>query len=426
MRLWHLVVREIRHRKLNFSLALFSVTVAIGCLIGALTLLQADELRTEELLSARQEEVKEAGAQLKDAMRKITIGLGFNILILPEEQELNELHVDGTLSKTMPEEFVDRLANSRIVTVNHLLPIVTQKLDWEEGGQTIILTGTRGEVPQMHRDPKKPMLDAVQAGQIVIGKQIQQQQSLSVGDKLTLLGRQFEVAKIHPERGTVDDSTAWINLKEAQELLGRQNLVNAILALECNCATPDRLGEIRGELMEILPGTKVIERGPPALARAEARNQAEKSAKQAVEQEKTNRTQLRERREALASVLVPVVILAAAVWIGLLAFVNVRQRSPEIGMLRAIGLRSAQILLIFLSKAILIGLLGAGMGYALGLLSGVLWGDLPVAPATLRQLFVPTQLALSLVLAPLLAALASWMPAMLAARQDPALVLQEV
>jgi ABC-type lipoprotein release transport system permease subunit len=39
--------------------------------------------------------------------------------------------------------------------------------------------------------------------------------------------------------------------------------------------------------------------------------------------------------------------------------------------------------------------------------------------------FEPRWLLLTVLLAPVLAALASWMPALLAARQDPAVTLQE-
>lgn len=446
MNVWHLVFREIAHRKLNFLLGLLSVAVAVGCLVGAMTLVRANELRTRELLQAKQAEVEQAindreadvaaaGKQLEDEMRKITKGLGFNILILPQDQDLNELHVEGTPSKTMPEEFVTKLAESRIVTINHLLPIVSQKLKWDEYDQTIILTGTRGEVPQAHRDPKKPLLDHVPRGTMVVGYQLHTQLGLKTGDTVTLMGREFKIADTYPERGSVDDSTVWVNLSEAQEMLGLQNLVHAILALECNCATVDRIAEIRADVEAILPGTHVLERGAPALARAEARNQAkatavaalahEREAGEAALQREIQGRELVEKQTAdFAAVLVPVVMIGCGVWIGFLAFMNVRQRSPEIGILRAIGLKSTEILKIFLGKAVLIGLAGAVLGYAAGFFVGVRWSDFAFTSANLAQLFNVRFVVLAIVIAPLLSGMASWLPAMVAARQDPAIVLQ--
>jgi hypothetical protein len=447
MNVWRLVVREIMHRKLNFCLALVSVSVAVACFVGALTLLEAHEIRTGEILAntqveveasvqAAEEEAKKAGAELKNAARIITKGLGFNILILPQDQDMNELHLEGALSRTMPEDQVGKLANSKIVTVNHLLPLVMKKINWEEYGQEVILIGTRGEVPLMHRALKKPLQNAVEPGHIVVGYQIHTKHQLKKDDKVSLLGREFTISDLHPERGSSDDSTIWLNLAEAQQMLGLENLVHGILALECNCATEDRVGEIRAEIEKILPGTQVIERHSTALARAETRNRVDQEAKdrlnaaktqgaETLKREAAQRESLRLQREKLAAILVPVVIVASALMIGLLAFGNVRQRSAEIGILRAIGLRSKQILTVFLGKALLVGLLGAGVGYAAGFAIGVICGDLSPSADASTLLFTPRLLLVAILMAPLLSGLASWLPAMLAAGNDPALVLQE-
>ena len=518
MNVWKLVLQELRHRKWNFIMGLLSVSVAVACLIGSLTLLDAHEIHTKEILAniqaehqealekkkqtvaaavaareaehqealekkkqtvaaavaAREAEVVEEAKKLNDEMRKITKKLGFNILILPAEQDLNELYTQGTLSTTMPEAHVKKLANSKIMTVNHLLPILTTKLeDWVGPTlkQTLIVIGTRGEVPLMHRDPKKPLKggQSVPKGTVIVGFEVQKQQKLKVGDTLQLWGKEFKVGKTYPQRGTIDDSSVWVSLKEAQTALNKQNLVNAILALECNCATADRLAEIRKDIESILPGTQVIESGSDkALARAEARNGAKKAAQKALQQERKagkeaierekfaaaadlkqerkagaeaiereksaaaadlkreneQRGYLQEQRKSFAAILIPLAVIGAAVWIGFLAYSNVRQRASEIGILRAIGLRSTHIFSIFLIKATMIGLAGSLIGYLVGFGLGLGWSELPATSETGSQLFVPGLFVLCVVISPLLSALVSWFPAMLAARQDPAIVLQ--
>lgn len=448
MNVWRLVMREISHRKLNFALGLCSVTVAVACLVGAQTLLQADRIATDAILSAKQQKVEQAiaerqkaveqaGAALQDAMRKHMKGLGFNVLILPQDQDLAELHLNGTLSETMPEQYVHKLANSSIMTVNHLLPTVTKRLRWPERDLEIILNGVRGEVPIMHRGLKKPLLQAVPPGTMAVGYQVHRKLGLAEGDKVALLGREFTVTQLYEQRGEADDVSVWIDLAEAQELLGMENLVNAILALECDCAG-DRITQIRDEIVAILPGTQVIERYSKALARAEARGKAKEAAEEALKREKqagaaalgreeAARGQLEQRHASFAAVLVPLVIVGSAVWIGFLAFGNVRQRSEEIGILRAIGLRSRQIVMLFLGKALLMGLLGAVVGCAGGLMIGLLWGGLPASSETSHPVFasgVLLTVAVTPILAPLLSGIASWIPAVLAAQQDPAVVLQ--
>ncbi len=446
MSVWHLILREIAHRKLNFLLALISVAVAVGCLVGARTLLRSNQLVTADILAAKQQQVEDdvakqrrivqqEGAGLQDAMRKITKGLGFNILILPEDQDLHELHVEGTGSQTMPESHVDKLANSRIVTINHLLPVVSKKISWDEYDRTIILTGTRGEVPLAHRDLKKPLLDHVPEGTMVVGFQLHTQLGLKKEDKVKLMGREFTITETYPERGSADDSTVWVNLGEAQEMLGMQNLVNAIWALECNCATLDRVAEIRSDIAEILPGTQVIERGSEALARAEARNKAkataqaalkyeEQAGQESLQREADGRALIEKQASDFAAVLVPVVMIGCGIWIGFLAMMNVRQRSTEIGILRAIGLTSTQILAIFLGKSVLVGLVGGILGYAGGYAVGVAWSEYAPDAESAEVLFMPSLAIIALVVAPALSALAGWLPAMWAAQQDPAVILQ--
>ena len=448
MTVWRLAVREILHRKLSFLMGVISVTTAVACLVGAQTLLRADRVITghlleqkqtevEQSIAAKEEVVRQAGADLEDAMRKHMLGLGFNILILPKEQSRSELLLNG-MTATMPESYVDKLGQSNIVTVNHLLPSVTRRVLWSEQNREVILIGTRGEVPIQHGASKKPLLEEVAEGKMVVGYEIQKELELKVGDTVTFQKQEFTISAVHPERGSTDDVTVWINLRQAQELLGMQNLINAILALECDCAG-DRISAVRAEIEAILPGTQVIEKYSQALARAEARSKAKKAAESALEQEKNSgqetllrekqgRDQLEQQHAGFAAVLVPLILAGSAVTIFLLALANARQRTEEIGILRAIGLKSRQIIFVFLSKAIVIGGAGAILGVGTGVWVGLLLGGLSGSGLAWQQLFATGDLLLTIIASPVLAialtGIASWVPAILAAQQDPAVVLQ--
>src|SRR5262249_53712222 len=159
--------------------------------------------------------------KLEDDYRKITLKLEFNVLILPKDQNLGDLYADDYASKYMPEEYAERLAKSRVVTVNHLLPSLQQRVLWKERQRTILLVGVRGEAPILHQDPKKPILAAVPPGTMVVGHELHTSLGLRKGEKVKLLGKEFTVHKLQPPRGTRDDITVWINLAEAQQLLGK-------------------------------------------------------------------------------------------------------------------------------------------------------------------------------------------------------------
>ena len=425
MSLWRLIRREILYNKLSFFLGLFSVIIAVGIFTAELTLLSVHDLQTHTILTEKEEKTKRDMARMEDDYRIIMKDMGFNLLIMPKGQQLDNFYSEGYASKYMPEEYVTKLSNSEIVTVQHLLPSIEQKIRWpEQNNRTIVLIGTRGEVPYMRRDPKAPILVAVPPGEIVLGYEIWNSLGLKLGDTLRLLGTDFRISVCHSQRGSKDDITVWIDLKKAQELLGKEGMINAIMALKCHCAGND-IKLVRQDVVNILPDVKVIEIENKVVARARARDRAKATADSALAAEGRYRAVLRHEKEAFAAWLIPLVIICSAALIGLITFSNVRERKYEMGILRAIGLRSNQILSIFLAKALLMGLLGAMIGYGAGFFIGLISGEINFASGSIHGLFNPALPVVVLLTAPLLSSFASWVPALMASRQDPAIVLKE-
>jgi putative ABC transport system permease protein len=417
MNLFHFASREMAHRKINFLLSVLGSAAAVGAALSIFAAVRIHDRDTERLITQMEEASAAKMADLEDGIRKSMKGLGFNLFIFPQDQDLAEVYSEGFASKTMPEDYVMKLANSDIVTVNHLLPSLTQKIEWPEFKRTVILIGVRGEIPIMERPQKAPLLDPVSPGKVILGYELHQSLGLKEGDAVAFMGREFIVEKTYAARGSRDDITIWMHLPEVQALVDKPGLINAIQALECNCATVDRLGEIRTELHAILPDTQIIEVGSTALARAESRNLAAATAAAQLEAKKAERNALRVEREKLASWLLPVATVVSLVWIGLLTYVNVRERFSEIGVLRAVGVNGRTILGVFLIRALLAGFIG---GVA-GLLTTAL---LNRSDYSLTSLFSSQEFALAILLAPVLAALAAWIPALAAAQQDPVEILR--
>jgi hypothetical protein len=425
MTVWRLIGKEILHRKLNFALGVLSVMAASGVVVAQFTLLRAHDLSTERILQASQQQAESRLAKMEDDYRKYMKDLGFNLLILPKGQDLAEFWQSGFASTTMPESTVTDLANSGTALVQHLLPIVQQSIFWPEQKRNITLMGTRGEVPLAHRKPMEPMLLAVPPGKCVVGHELAQVLGIKQGQKITLRGTSFEVQQIRPRRGRADDSTIWVDLAAGQKLLGMEGRINAIEALKCHCKGVT-VEQMRQEVAGMLDNkVQVILRENEVTVRANARDRAEAEHIQAIAAERASRAELRSRRESLAGVMVPAVLVLAAVWIGLLALTNVRERAAEIGILRAIGVRARLVVRVFFMRAMITGLAGAAIGYAAGLAVAVLVerSSPSLRVESAAALFEPRLMAIVLVAAPLLAVLASWAPAMLAGRQDPAVIL---
>ena len=131
MSVWRLVGMEIWHRKLNFAISLLAIVVAVAYAVGSLL-----------LIDAHQQQSAQRVADMDDEIRKITKAMGFNINVLPADQNLADFHANDFADKTMPYEYVNRLAESPIVqSVRHLRPALIRKTEWPEFEREIVLDG---------------------------------------------------------------------------------------------------------------------------------------------------------------------------------------------------------------------------------------------------------------------------------------------
>ncbi|MFT5130179.1 MAG: putative ABC transport system permease protein [Rhodothermales bacterium] len=424
MTILRLVLREIGYRRINFLLGLVVVAVAVLSIAGTMAIIRAFDRHTETLVAELEASTEAEMKALENSIRKSMKGLGFNIYIFPKDQDLGEVYSEGYASKTMPEAYVTALAESELVTVNHLLPSLTRKLTWPERQRTVILIGIRGEVPLAHRALKSPLIDPVKPGEMVLGYELHTSHGITEGQSIRFMGKEFIASKLHAARGSTDDITLWMNLGECQEMLDLAGQINAIQALECNCATVDRLGEIRDELMTILPETKIIETESTALARAEARNKAKEVAENTIANTRADRDRQRQSREQLAAVLLPIGTAASMAIVALLTFVNVRERIGEIGILRAMGVKAGALLMAFIIRAFAVGLAGAILAIGLGFGLAGAFSESMLHGFSASALLPPRDLLLLLFVAPALACLAAWLPSLLAAQRDPADILR--
>jgi ABC-type lipoprotein release transport system permease subunit len=423
--LCRLFFREIRHRWATFLLSVLSLAVAGGALIASRLVVASHDARTAEILEQTAAEQKEKLAYMGDQMRRAMLKLSFNCVVLPIDQDLAEWHRQDYGSKTMPEDYVVKLAHSGIFTVRHFLPSLQRRTLWPEQRRQILLVGSRGEVPNWDKGPKAPMVQPVPEGSIVLGYELHTSLGLEVGDKTTLMGREFTVSRCHEQRGNKDDITAWIPLHDAQDLLGQPGRINAILALECLCAGHDALARVRKDVTAILPDTQVVEVGSRVIARAEARYKLRDAAKATLAKEKATREALRAKRETRAKLITGIVLVACALWLAVLTAVNASQRRDENAVLRTFGLSTAKLLSLILGRSLFTALLGALLGIGLGGFAGRQFARL--LDGTTVALPQPSAhvVWVALVATLVLALLAAWLPALAAVLRDPADELRE-
>jgi len=420
MNLWRLVIREVRHRKVNFALSVLCVLNAAGVLVAAVKILESHDLRTQQILARKEADLRTRLGELDRDVRRAMSALGFNVVILPAEQDLADWHANDYAAKTMPEAYVSRLRQAGVVTVEHLVPRLRAKTKWPEANWTVILVGTgetslpAAEEATGWQAPRPPR------GKLALGHEIHQGLGLETGRTVRLLGREFVVHRRLPERGTADDVTVWMRLDEAQELLGKQGLINEILALECRCAWAD-LPQVRAEIARILPDTRVIEKASQALAKAEARQGVAEKGEAMVAAEREGLARMRESIGRALWLLVPFLAALYALFLGLLTSGNVWARRAEIGLLMALGFRSRQVLVLLLWRAAATALVGGGLGFVAGQFAGLLMSTAAADGAAAAAVTADWKLlGAALVAAFLVSAVASLGPSLRAARSDPA------
>ncbi len=379
MLLLRMMLAEIVHRKGNFLSALIAVTTAAAICVGVITVCDASRRETVRLMR----------------------DMGFNLLIVPEGTDMTDFWSRSFAEGEMPEEYVRRLADSGLMTVQHLVARLQKRITWQ--GRDVLLTGILPEMQMTGGPVKAPMGLDIPRGSAYLGRRVADSAGLGVGDEIELLGRRLRVATVLEEQGSIDDIRVYAHLHDVQEMLDRPGRINEIEALQCLCGSKQSLGSIRDDVRSVLPGVEVTEMRSIAIARAETRRMVER----------------------FNGVLVPAVVLMATIWVGLAAMRNVNDRRVEIGVLRALGVASQPIAALFLAKMMLIGLIGAVVGWAVGTALAVHYGT-AIFPITAKGIApIYALLGWAAVGAALLCLVASWLPAMSAVMQDPAEVLSE-
>jgi len=438
--LGRMLMKEIGHRKVGFIICIISIAAAVGSVTGSILLLDSFDKRTEEvmevfdsktdeLLAGYREQSQKAWDAYQDDVRKLGLNLGFNLLIIHEQQRLSNPDAE---MKYLPQAYADKLVKEKLFEINHLVPFLQKKYRWKEQDRWITLVGTLGDVYIKNPRKQKSMFEQVEKGTAAVGADIWKGLKLSPGDKITIGGKEFKISRCVPPQDYTSDESIWIPLADAQQLHGVKDKITGIKAINCNCHTLN-IAQLRDRIREVLADTIVFEHKTNKLVRAESRAGAARQARAALDRQEKgrlelraervgNRNQLRSERAAFSAMLVPLVTLIAAAWLGLLMWDNVRRRRSEIGILRAIGVGGAKIFILVQTRALIVGIIGSVLGIAAGFGISIYQATRQGDPVPQLEGMLAVVCTVSATLMVLLAGSPS---AWLATWTDPAVVLRE-
>jgi putative ABC transport system permease protein len=360
--------------------------------------------------------------------------LGANVLILPKASSVDNYYTADFEGEEMPEEYVDLITTSSLQGVDNLSPKLTMPVTL--GGRRVYLTGilpknefaskpawagaggifdrpsSCGTVdassplaamispsPQTSETAvRRRVVEELGGAEVLVGNEVAGRMGLKEGSTIKLEAKDFLVKQVLPETGTVDDARVFAHLHRVQEMFGKGRVVNAIEMVGC-CKEISR-GLIDG-INKLLPDAKVV------------------TIRQIAQTQLNTNTMM----ENFSLVFLVIIVLVGAVGIANYMFSNVQERRQEIGTLMAVGMTSQGILKVFLTKALLLGLVGGLVGYVVGTAMAIGLGPrlagVPVLP-------LPAWLIWSVLISVGIMVVASAVPAAKAARMDPAVILRDL
>ncbi len=268
-------------------------------------------------------------------------------------------------------------------------------------------------------------LETTDEDSILIGKGLADALSLKVGDRLTMVGS--DIHKQNRQRTmtvigiydigipSMEKSTAYISLAEAQNLF---NLRGQSTEVQITLKRVGTESAVVAVLTPLLPGYEVESwaKNYPELSNAVG------------------------RKNIVMDIFSVIIVMIAGIGILNLLLMAIYERTREIGLLGAMGLKPRQIATTFILEGILIGVVGILAGVAIGLMTNLSlmrvgmdysqFAGITDYMALISGKVYPTlgvsKLFMRATIILIIAALAALIPAIIASRREPSEALHHV
>ncbi|KUO51658.1 MAG: hypothetical protein APF76_13550 [Desulfitibacter sp. BRH_c19] len=332
--------------------------------------------------------------------------IGANIMVIPDSKEINLSYGGVRVSGTQEKQY---LVNRDIIAINTIpngenIATVAPKLltPLTISGQRIVAMGVDFPMefalkPWWSFEGEKPrgVID------VLLGSDVATILGLKPGDAIDIEGEIFNVSAVLDPQGSEEDGLVFIQLLAAQRLADREDSLSLIeVAAYCNtCPIEDIVMDIN----KALPGAKATALGEAVRARAA----------------------VVDRFNKFSAAVAFVVFLIGSLLILVTVISSVKERTKEIGVFRAIGFRQSSIIEIFLTEALILGLLGGVIGY----IAGTITARVLAASAAGMEVAIGWDFlfaGVTIVLALIISLLSSAYPAVKAAKLDPVEALRHI
>ncbi|MDJ0783215.1 MAG: FtsX-like permease family protein [Desulfosarcinaceae bacterium] len=378
MKLRHIALKNILRRKAKSGFVLAGLVVGVATVVGIITYVEA------------------MTADINHKLEKY----GANILVVPHTDQLSLSYGGlslGGVSFDMRELSEASVARIHEIKNNRNLaavgPVALGAV--EIGGQRVLLAGVDFKVapvlkPWWQVDGRLPGV-----GEVMLGHDAARILQLSVGDPVEVAGRPLAVSGVLAATGSQDDQILFTTLGQAQTVLGKEGQVSMVEVAALCEACP--IEEMTRQISGVLPGARVM----------------------GIQQVVKGRMETLHQFQRFSYGISAVMLFIGGLVVLVTLMGNVRERTEEIGIFRAIGFRQRHVMAVVFMEAGLVSAVAGVLGFVLGV--GGAWLGLWLRGAGHRPAvgMAPELFCGAVLIAVVVGLCASAYPARMAARMDP-------
>jgi len=269
-------------------------------------------------------------------------------------------------------------------------------------------------------------LQAGDAGVVLLSEENMVYFGADVGDEIEILGKAFEVIGVHGSSGVEDRTTLYMNLSDAQALTDNTGYITTLHVFAENS---EAVTDVASSISALHPELSVS----TAQERLEELQALQSSYTTALENAEASVSQM----QTTAFGEIVVAVAATSLIVLFVMLYTVRERTKEIGTLKAIGFSNWTVMRQFMMEGVLLSLFAGVVGITIGsiaapALSGLLlptvtqlgganvFGRPLNTTSTLTISITPELMLIALGASVLLGTLGSLYPAWRASRTRPA------
>jgi putative ABC transport system permease protein len=249
---------------------------------------------------------------------------------------------------------------------------------------------------------------------------------VGVGDTVTILDQEFTVIGVHGSSGVSDVTTLYMNLSDAQTLTSNTGYITSITVF---AESSDVVTDVASAISDLHTELSVV----TAQERLDQLEGMQSSYETALQNAETTISQT----QTTAVEEIVVAVAATSLIVLFVMLYTVRERTKEIGTLKAIGFSNRTVMSQFMLEGVLLSLLAGIVGIVIGsvaapVLSGLLlptvtqlggagtFGLASASSSSATITITPQLMLIALGVAVLLGTLGSLYPAWRASRTNPA------